>query len=363
VSKTAVIGLGFGDEGKGVVTNYLCSKDPKNILTVRFSGGHQSGHKVYLDKIEHVFANFGAGTLLGCPTYWSKFCTFEPVGFMRELNILEANDINPKIYIDPECPVTTPYDIYANHQSEEIEHGTTGTGFWRTLKRHEKLKLTVFDLMAGSSIYKIKTKTISDYYKNEIDTKAFYDSIKSIISNPNVIITTEKKIPFSNIVFEGSQGLLLDKDIGFFPHVTPSKIDATNIIEMGIELDNVFLVTRAYQTRHGNGPMTNLDLHLDLKNSLSESNKTNEFQGEFRRSALDLDLLEYGIQKAILPENKNLVVTCLDQINKPYTFTYKNKIHRFDERKDFIWEMGKILPIDGDLYGCDSPFSSSVKKL
>ncbi len=76
MSNRAVIGLGFGDEGKGVVTEYLCSQDPEHTVVVRFSGGQQAGHKVCKGDTEHIFSNFGSGTLSGCPTYWSEHCTF-----------------------------------------------------------------------------------------------------------------------------------------------------------------------------------------------------------------------------------------------------------------------------------------------
>ena len=69
-----IIGLGFGDEGKGLITDYFCSK-LKNPLVIRFSGGHQVGHTVIYNDIRHMFSNFGSGTLRNIPTYWSKFCT------------------------------------------------------------------------------------------------------------------------------------------------------------------------------------------------------------------------------------------------------------------------------------------------
>ena len=113
--RAAVIGLGFGDEGKGMVTSYLSSYY-KNPMVVRYSGGHQAGHTVHHNGINHTFANFGCGTLHGCPTYWSPYCTVEPVGLIREFSILAdklCEDFDSmKIYIHNDCPVTTPFDIH-----------------------------------------------------------------------------------------------------------------------------------------------------------------------------------------------------------------------------------------------------------
>ena len=67
MSTYVVVGLQFGDEGKGLLTNFLCQESP-NSLVVRYSGGQQAGHTVVLDGKQHVFSNFGSGTLNGNPT-------------------------------------------------------------------------------------------------------------------------------------------------------------------------------------------------------------------------------------------------------------------------------------------------------
>jgi adenylosuccinate synthase len=85
VSSKAVLGAGFGDEGKGLVTDWLCRSCAKPLV-IRFCGGQQAGHTVAANGLRHVFSNFGAGTLRGVPTYFSRFCTIDPVGMINELN-------------------------------------------------------------------------------------------------------------------------------------------------------------------------------------------------------------------------------------------------------------------------------------
>ena len=87
--KKAVIGLGCGDCGKGITTDYLCSQ-AKNPLVVRFSGGQQAGHTVVYNGMRHTFSNFGSGTLRGAPTFWSKYCTMDPIGIKNEHSVLHA---------------------------------------------------------------------------------------------------------------------------------------------------------------------------------------------------------------------------------------------------------------------------------
>ena len=122
MNNKVVIGAGFGDEGKGLFTDYLC-RNCENPLIIRFSGGQQAGHTVVADGLHHVFSNFGSGTLQGAPSYFSRFCTIDPVGIMNELDILMDKVMSPKLFIDVRCPVTTPYDIRRNqhHHPQKAE--------------------------------------------------------------------------------------------------------------------------------------------------------------------------------------------------------------------------------------------------
>jgi adenylosuccinate synthase len=146
---SVVLGLGFGDEGKGLTTNWLC-KD--NDLVIRFNGGHQAGHTVVIGENRHVFSNFGSGTLKGAPTYWSKYCTIDPLGIMEEYKALKSIGANPVLYIDPYCPVVTPFDIASNRIKEKTKtHGSCGIGFGETVRRHESyFKLHALDLLFPS---------------------------------------------------------------------------------------------------------------------------------------------------------------------------------------------------------------------
>lgn len=379
----AVIGLGFGDEGKGVVTDYLCSQYPKSTAVMRFSGGHQCAHTVHFKNTSHIFSNFGSGTLRGCPTYWSRFCTFEPVGFCREYDILVNKGATPQIYIHGQCPVTTPYDIKSNWLSPERNHGTTGTGFWKTIERNENGVGVPFCSICLSPKKELESKMdkIANYYKyNFLTPKGldeFYASIeriKKMLENKVIFLGFDEmfyalNLKRENIVFEGNQGLLLDKDIGFFPHVTPSKTNLNNIIEMEYKLNEVFLVSRAYQTRHGEGPITNEDMPLNIKEVQEEATKENKFQGKLRKTVLDLDLLKYavdtGIEEVCRTHHiiKNLVVTCIDQVARKEKFklTHNRELLEFDKVLDFANYIGKVLKIDGNIYGNNSPYSKTIK--
>lgn len=379
----AVIGLGFGDEGKGAVTDWLCSQDQTHTSVVRFSGGHQAAHTVNIAGAEHVFSNFGSGTLRGCPTYWGPQCTFDPVGFCRELEVLkgtEACTLVPSVFVNPQCRVVTPYDVLANHTSPERAHGTTGTGFWKTIERNQNgVTLTFQELIELSSNtpitpFRIKMAEISRYYnlcgEGSPFLNDFYNAVIQVtkLLSRRVVVIGDTP-PLGNVVFEGSQGLLLDKDIGFFPHVTPSKTNLANILSMGcLPPKELYLVTRAYQTRHGAGPMTNEGLPLDAEEAYESATKHNPFQGSLRRTVLDLHLLRYAVEKGVDADcakygiTKNLVVTCLDQM-VTLSLTDGKGVETFKTREGFVEKIAKSLGIGGAAYTNTSPRFGNIKRV
>ena len=364
MTNKAVIGLGFGDEGKGLTTDFLCSKT-KNPLVIRFSGGHQVGHTVVYNNIRHVFSNFGSGTLRGVPTYWSKFCTINPIGIINEINILWDFNKFPTLYIDERCPVTTPYDIEANKYFEmQYNNGSTGVGYGKTIEREENFySLTFLDLFY-ENVFKEKLYQIKNYYKvGNLNISKFIENCEEITSFANKTFGIPKG--YKNYIFEGSQGLMLDQHFGFFPNVTRSNLGLKNIKELINNKLELYLVTRAYQTRHGNGYMTNENIIHNIKVDSNESNINNKYQGKFRRSLLDVSLLKYVINKdehIRNIKNKNLVITCLDHIENELRFTYKGNIIYCNSKKSFAVRIGALLDIN-NIYISESAESKNINKV
>jgi adenylosuccinate synthase len=343
----AIIGLGFGDEGKGVVTSSLARSLP-NALVIRFSGGQQAGHTVTSKGgLSHVFSNFGSGSFYGVPTYWSRYCTFDPVGATNELEVLLSKGVKPVLYVDKDCPVTTPFDIAHNQSFDlSLHHGTCGVGVGATHEREENLYSLVAGDFFSNSILKFKLDAIRDYYKNGAILKDFL-KCKNIFQTNFVSIVDAMPKNYHNYIFEGSQGLLLDQEIGFFPNVTRSNTSTKNIRKMG-HTPLLYLVTRAFQTRHGNGPMTNLALPHGIKENPYETNVTNKFQGEFRKSLLDLELLKYGMSKENYisnTQNKQLVITCMDLMVDDYRYTIGPKVIQHPNADSFARGVADYLEI------------------
>src|SRR5215210_8082512 len=117
-----LVGLGYGDEGKGAWTDFLARTEPVHTV-VRFNGGAQAGHNVVApDGRHHTFAQFGSGTLVrGVNTHLSRFMLVNPLGLLREdaeLRALGVTDALARLSIDREALVTTPFQVAANRLRE-----------------------------------------------------------------------------------------------------------------------------------------------------------------------------------------------------------------------------------------------------
>ena len=333
---SVVLGLGFGDEGKGRTASYLASLNPRNALVVHFNGGHQAGHTVVHNGVRHVFSSFGSGTLQGVPTLWSRNCTFYPIAVVNEYEILTTK-AEPQLYVDPLCPVTTPYDVRANHlDAHRTQHGSVGVGFGKTIERHENHFKLHFQDLFYDSVLNAKLNMIEQYYyQDQIqkdsgrgvdyvteERERFLEAVKFLRScdwlKPASQLDFNK---FFHVIFEGAQGILLDMDFGFFPNVTRSNTTSKKALELikelGLPSPEIYYVTRAYQTRHGVGFMTNEDHPPELINNEHETNSSESYQGKFRIGKIDVELLNYALKCDLNFSRglkKHLVVTCMDQV-------------------------------------------------
>lgn len=329
-----VLGLGYGDEGKGLTTDLICSKS-KLPVVVRFSGGQQAGHTVMINGLKHVHSSFGSGTLRGIPSYFSEHTCIYLNSIYIEANVLYKLGIAPILTVHPLAKLTTPYDVAWNRLiHNRNKHGSVGIGIGATMSRHlaTGYKLFVIDL-TNQKVLQNKLDNIKKYYMSklipyeieEFNTycydaeKLFYELIykwRQFFDIQDYSILARA----TDIIFEGSQGIMLDMDHGIFPNVTYSHTTSRNAIEIAKNFStntpDIYYVTRCYQTRHGNGWMSNELTPIDLINNEEETNTPNPWQGMMRIGEIDYKLLNYALNIDKLYSkgmNRHLMVTCLDQ--------------------------------------------------
>jgi adenylosuccinate synthase len=300
----AVIGANFGDEGKGLITDYLCAMQGAGIV-VRFNGGAQAGHTVVTPEGQrHVFGHFGSGTLAGVPTYLSQFFILNPIVFFREVTELHAMGVRPVVYAHPDCLVTTFADMMINQALETKRgngrHGSVGLGISETIERSmvPELKITMSDLWNRISGLESRLAEICGKYA------AFRTGSK--IKEPEMLqkfieccwAFAERVEPLGmgqcvDPVFEGAQGLLLDQgNKEFFPHVTRSNTGLANVrtlcAQARITEIDAYYVSRTYLTRHGAGPLPGEDPAMAFED---DTNVDHPWQGRIRFAPLDVKAL------------------------------------------------------------------------
>lgn len=397
-----IIGANFGDEGKGLMTDYMCYKNEKPIV-IRFNSGSQAGHTACTsDGLRHVFGHFGAGTLQEVPTYLSSYFVVNPLTFLKEYYELESKGIEPIVYADKECLVTLPFDMMINQIVEDYRgdkrHGSCGLGFNETIERNKipKYRIRLEDLTTvdfPNKLLKIQEEYVDDRLKalgvDEID-----ENMKSILKDFNITAnfirdTAEflklikpsrpKRVlnKFKTLVFEGAQGLMLHENHKYFPHVTHSKTGMDNVseflnkYEFKIEDIEVIYITRSYLTRHGAGPLPGELNYRPYSNIEDLTNIPNKYQGALRFAYLNLDILKENIEFDFMkasevskyPMTKSIAITCLDQIcNENAKYIEDNKLIETSSIVSFIDDVFDRLNVDNG-YASYSPYRNKIYKL
>lgn len=358
----AVIGAMFGDEGKGRMVDYFASQ--AFSLVVRSNGGGQAGHTVVDHETgqPHIFRHHGSGAFCGAPTFLSRFFISNPYIWAQErtglVNHLGSRPV-PDLFVDPASPLTTPYDMLINREMETQmgtcgkRHGTCGLGVGETVKR-------LVDGGPSTFVGHIGDNNVLELLLGRIRSEWVPRRIREMPGKPSIefMENIDKRGPidlylkqaqafknnarpgtsgifqkFDQVIFEGAQGLGLDEGHMFFPHVTRSRTGLANVAEIcgavGISELEVVYVTRAYSTRHGEGPFPTHDPDMTFDDP---SNYRNDFQGEMRFGALDLDLLRENVRHDLtkapgIKLNVSVAVTCLDQVPNSVVTKFQGKMH------------------------------------
>jgi adenylosuccinate synthase len=378
-----VIGANYGDEGKGVMTDYFAAQSG-NSLVVRFNGGCQASHTVTTpDGKRHAFSHFGAGTFAGAKTHLSRHFAVNPVLYLKErAKLLPLVGKLPTLYVDERAPVTTFFDMLVNQLVEDFRgakrHGSCGMGFGETIGRQEakKFALTVNDLrdvdvlraklVAIREMHlpsRIKELGLPDFGKHhdlcttDVLVDAFITASQEFMAD--VVLVPGAAAPISladNVVFEGAQGLLLDQQQGAFPYVTRSNTGLRNVLgvasDAGIGALDVIYVTRAYLTRHGAGPLANELPGRAYEGVVDLTNQPNEYQGSLRFADLDLDHLAVAIGSDLaeafgtrIDISAQVAVTCLDQVGAVARVRLDGETHVVSPDELVTMANHRVLPV------------------
>ncbi len=339
----AVIGAQFGDEGKGLITDYYSHHE---ALVVRYNGGAQAGHTVVLpDGRRHVFAHFGSGSFKAACTLLSRFFVINPVLFREEHEAPTLQGVRRTVYVDPRARVTTPFDMMLNCAAEEARganrHGSCGVGINETVTRDDAgvdFDLMVNDLISDGLLRARLTRIQQEWVPQRCAqlgmpvptdsllavTDRFIEDCHFFLDHVTIVNDASAIKASPELIFEGAQGLMLDELADGFPHVTRSRTGLPNVIALlrdagrRHERLDVSYVTRCYTTRHGAGPLTGELSGHPWGWTGPETNVENKHQGQFRYAHLNGPALLHAIVTDLAAVgchnvDATLNVTCLDQ--------------------------------------------------
>ncbi len=344
----SVLGLGFGDCGKGHFVDALARRRQAHTV-VRFNGGAQAGHNVVtpsragIAARHHTFSQFGAGTFVpGVRTLLVDPMVVHPTALLVEAEVLGragVNDALARLMIDGACRITTPFHQAAGRLRELLRggaaHGTCGVGVGETVRHgleYPDQELRYADLSQGDStrartvldrLQAIRETLLAELLPQCMEESAAALKAELQILNDEALakkwlasaralarhclpgsyetISSQLREPGS-VLFEGAQGVLLDEWRGFHPHTTWSSINTAAVhavvARFGIEAPmEHYGVLRTYLTRHGVGPLPTHDESLD--GVLPEPHNSGEgWQGAFRRGHPDSVMLRYALEAA-----------------------------------------------------------------
>lgn len=321
-----VVDLGFGDAGKGTITDYLVRRSGARLV-VRFNGGAQAGHNVVTDDgRRHTFAQLGAGTFVpGVRTHLMQDFVLHPTALLLEahkLSQLGVPDALDRLTICAQALVITPHHQALNQLRELARgagrHGTCGVGVGETVRDAldaPDRALRVKDLFGDPASLARKLAAAQERCVEEAraagldaarlvaGADAWLEAVAGLAQRRELLSKTDQPVLHAlrdgPVVFEGAQGVLLDEWRGFHPHTTWSTCTPLRLCDqlraLGYrgEIERIGVI-RTYLTRHGAGPFPTEDERLSQR--LPElHNHDDGWQGKFRIGWPDAVLLRYAI--------------------------------------------------------------------
>ena len=277
-SNTAILGLQWGDEGKGKIVNYLASNFG---AACRYQGGHNAGHtlivdgkKIVLHLLPSSICHKDSLSLIGKGVVISYEALFSEIDEISNF----TSGITDRLKISPACVLIQPYhqliDLYKEKSNSQKTIGTTLRGIGPAYEdKVARRAIRVIDTLNENHLRPLLEETL-DFYNftiekffgkealslnSLIDENLVYgEKIKPMLADISMLIkkiNSEEK----SVLFEGAQGALLDIDQGTYPFVTSSNCSPSGIAAGAgcgpLDVGNILGVVKAYVTRVGEGPM------------------------------------------------------------------------------------------------------------
>ncbi len=318
-----IVGLQWGDEGKGKIVDYYADRFHS---VVRYNGGSNAGHTIVIGKRTYVFHLLPSGLLKGKRLLIGPGVAVDPQTLKEEVEMIKREGHRPNLLVDGRCTVVTPLEKAMDSLVEKLRGeraiGTTKRGIGPSYAmRALRLTPRAGDLERGSFDLDSAIKFYRTFMKDLPSMEGWMDSAKASLKG--VIGDAGEEVMKANeaghqVLFEGAQGVLLDLIHGTYPYVTGTHTLASYVpASLGIpatSLGEVMGVAKAYATRVGEGPFPT-EIHGELETRIRETGREyGATTGRPRRVGwLDLVALKYAVR---MNGVSTLALTKLDILTK-----------------------------------------------
>lgn len=270
----AVVGLQWGDEGKGKLIDYL---GEQYDTTIRYNGGNNAGHTVKVGKTVLHMSLIPSSVLHKKKVMISQAVVINPAVLINEIRMLKKLGFDPRLTIDPRCHVVLPYHQQMDAASEwykgkKKQTGSLKLGIGFTYEdRTNRAGIRMADLINPKRLkarineeWKLKELRVTRAYGAEFDADIqsavdsytdFGRELKQYVGD--VSSWTRENIERESVLFESAQGAYLDFVYGSYPYTVAYHTIAPAIMaDVGLPARKIDVmgIVKAYTTRVGNGP-------------------------------------------------------------------------------------------------------------
>jgi len=313
-----LLGLQWGDEGKGKVVDFLA---PKYDVVARFQGGPNAGHTLEFDGIKHVLHQIPSGIFReNIKNIIGNGVVLDPVVLKKEIEELKKFNISyqENLFISKKATIILPthklLDAAYEKSKGEKKIGSTLKGIGPTYQdKIGRLALRVGDLLSPDfneryealvdkhsailSFYGSDLKELPELEEDFFEAVEFFRTLNLIDSEYEINLSLQSG---KKTLAEGAQGSLLDIDFGSYPFVTSSStMTAGACTGLGVapsKIGEVFGIFKAYGTRVGSGPFPTELFDEAGELMRKEGNEFGSTTGRPRRCGwIDLPALKYSI--------------------------------------------------------------------
>ena len=313
----ALLGIVFGDEGKGKVVDYFT---PRYDVVARFAGGPNAGHTIIFEGKKFVLRSIPSGIFdEGKVNIIGNGCVIAPDLFMAEAQELETAGytLTNRLHISRRAHLILPTHRVLDRAYEAAKGknkvGTTGKGIGPTYSdKAARVGLRVGDILENfeekyQTLKARHEQILRDLHFTDYDIadeeKKWLEGVEYMKKFP--LTDTEFEINRAleqgkNVLAEGAQGSLLDIDHGTYPYVSSSSTTAGGVCTgLGVapnRIGRIFGIFKAYSTRVGGGPFV-VELFDETGDTIRHiGNEYGAVTGRNRRCGwLDLVALKYAI--------------------------------------------------------------------